>query len=105
MDFNAQFHVTHIVMKWQSFRPAAMLIEKSYDYQKSWSVQRYYAKSCEASFPGVPVIPPEDITKPYCTSEYSDIEPSSGGEVEYCGWLFVGTPQKKPVFFIQAHLK
>ncbi|XP_028398055.1 laminin subunit beta-1-like [Dendronephthya gigantea] len=83
LDFGAQFHVTHIVMKWKSFRPAAMLIEKSFDYQRSWNVSRYYAKNCAASFPGVPVVPQPDITSPYCSSDYSDIEPSSGGEVVY----------------------
>ena len=68
-------------MKWKSFRPAAMLIEKSYNYQRSWQVSRYYAKDCATSFPSVPVIPPVNISKPYCTGKYSDIEPSSGGEV------------------------
>ena len=58
-----------------------MLIEKSFDYQRSWNVTRYYAKNCAASFPGVPVAPQPDITSPYCSSDYSDIEPSSGGEV------------------------
>ena len=82
MDFDAQFHVTHIIMKWHSFRPAAMLIEKSYNYQRSWNVSRYYAKDCATSFPGIPTKPSgNDITLPYCTSKYSDIVPSSGGEV------------------------
>ncbi len=85
LDFDAQFHVTHIIMKWKSFRPAAMLIEKSYDYQRSWNVSRYYAKDCAASYPGVPVAPTRDISKPYCSSKYSDIEPSSGGEVRNLG--------------------
>ena len=74
-------------MKWKSFRPAAMLIEKSYNYQRSWQVSRYYAKRCAASFPGAPVIPPQNISMPYCTEKYSDIEPSSGGEVRTNGLL------------------
>ena len=85
MDFEAQFHVTHIIMKWRSFRPAAMLIEKSYDYGRNWNVSRYYAKNCAASFPGAPVVPPNVITEPYCSSKYSDIEPSRGGEVRSLG--------------------
>lgn len=71
-------------MKWKSFRPAAMLIEKSFDYGRSWNVSRYYAKSCQLSFPGVPTRPTRDISIPYCTPKYSKLEPSTGGEVWKC---------------------
>lgn len=84
LDFEAQFHVTHIVMKFRSYRPAAMLIERSYDYKKTWEVARYYAKECAKSFPDVPTSHSAfRFTGPYCTSEYSNIEPSTGGEVVY----------------------
>lgn len=81
LDFEAQFHVTHVVMKFKSFRPAAMLIERSYDYGKTWEVIRYFAKNCESSFPDIPASVPRGSSDVYCTSEYSSIEPSSGGEV------------------------
>ncbi|VTJ78438.1 Hypothetical predicted protein, partial [Marmota monax] len=64
-----------------TFRPAAMLVERSTDYGHSWKVLRYFAKDCAASFPDVTSGQAQGVGDLVCDSKYSDIEPSTGGEV------------------------
>jgi Laminin N-terminal (Domain VI) len=35
------------------FRPAAMYVEKSFDWGKTWKIQRYFAADCDKEFPDV----------------------------------------------------
>ncbi|KAG7232689.1 hypothetical protein INR49_008221 [Caranx melampygus] len=45
----------------ESFRPAAMLVERSKDFGQTWKVFRYYAEDCALHFPSVSNEPADSI--------------------------------------------
>ncbi|XP_007943246.1 laminin subunit beta-4 [Orycteropus afer afer] len=81
LDLEALFQFSHLILTFKTFRPAAMLVERSSDYGHTWKLFKYFAKDCATSFPNIASGQAQEVGDLVCDSKYSDVEPSTGGEV------------------------
>uniref|UniRef100_A0A3Q0S966 Netrin-1 n=1 Tax=Amphilophus citrinellus TaxID=61819 RepID=A0A3Q0S966_AMPCI len=72
LDLETKFCLSHVVLVFRSPRPAAMAIERSVDFGKTWEAVRVFAYNCSVEF-GLP----DDFDQPgsLCTSRYTDATP------------------------------
>uniref|UniRef100_A0A8K9XUL1 Si:dkey-202e22.2 n=1 Tax=Oncorhynchus mykiss TaxID=8022 RepID=A0A8K9XUL1_ONCMY len=78
LDLETRFCLTHVVLLFHSPRPAAMAMERSQDFGRTWETLKLFAQNCSLAF-GLP-----DDTSQHgsrCTSRYSSAKPCSRGEV------------------------
>lgn len=83
LDLETEFYFTHLILVFRSPRPAAMTLERSQDFGRTWRMMQYYATNCSAAFrleEGKAGIGQDGAT---CTSKYSGAYPCNRGEVIY----------------------
>ncbi|XP_053208528.1 laminin subunit beta-1-like isoform X2 [Panonychus citri] len=81
LNLGAEFHLTHIIMTFQTFRPAAMLIERSSDHGLTWKTYQYFASDCGREFSFAREGQRRSLKEVICESQYSAVTPSYHGEV------------------------
>uniref|UniRef100_A0A3P9N9F3 Netrin 4 n=1 Tax=Poecilia reticulata TaxID=8081 RepID=A0A3P9N9F3_POERE len=82
LDLETKFLFTHLILVFRSPRPAAMLLERSQDFGRTWRTLRYFAQDCEKMF-GLAEGLSLEGDGATCTSKYSGAFPCTKGEVIY----------------------
>lgn len=79
LDLETEFYVTHLILVFRSPRPAAMALERSQDFGRTWTALGYFARNCTDAF-GLEegVVGMDGAT---CTSKYSGAFPCTHAEV------------------------
>uniref|UniRef100_A0A8C3LTW5 Laminin subunit beta 3 n=1 Tax=Chrysolophus pictus TaxID=9089 RepID=A0A8C3LTW5_CHRPC len=84
LDLDEKFQLSSIVMDFRSPLPAAMLIERSTDFGKTWEVYQYLASDCAAAFPHIPRGAPESWGDARCQPlQAQHGYPMHGGKVKF----------------------
>ncbi|KAJ8381534.1 hypothetical protein SKAU_G00023120 [Synaphobranchus kaupii] len=81
LDLETEFYFTHLIVVFRSPRPAAMTLERSQDFGRTWTALGYFAGNCTDAFgleEGV-----AGANGATCTSKYSGAFPCTRGEMIY----------------------
>jgi hypothetical protein len=86
-DLEGEFILSHVLMRFKSYPPAAMLFEKSTNYGQSWHTIAYFADNCAENFPSVSTTTTANtqhsLDEAYCLSLYSNKISSTNNDVVY----------------------
>ncbi|XP_007942535.1 laminin subunit gamma-3 [Orycteropus afer afer] len=80
------YEITYVRLKFHTSRPESFAIYKRSHAGGPWEPYQYYSASCKKTYgkrEGVYLRPGEDERVAFCTSEFSDISPLSGGNVAF----------------------
>jgi len=83
IPFEKQFELSYVSIQFHSPRPAAMIIYKSMNHQKTWIPYQFYARNCQVRF-GLANRASANLTneqEALCSEAYSSPLPLSGGRV------------------------
>ncbi|VDQ05800.1 unnamed protein product [Trichobilharzia regenti] len=78
---DTQFQFISTILRFKTYRPAAMYLERSYDFGRTWARYAYFSNNCKRDFPSVPEGPRRFLSDVTCTGVYSQLTPSEGGVV------------------------
>ncbi|NXJ74329.1 LAMB3 protein, partial [Trogon melanurus] len=82
LDLDQTYQLGSILLHFRSPLPAAMLIERSTDFGRTWEVYQYLASDCAAAFPHVPRGSPESWQDARCQALQGGY-PLHGGKVKF----------------------
>nr|XP_060466438.1 laminin subunit gamma-3 [Panthera onca] len=80
------YEITYVRLKFHTSRPESFAIYKRTHAGSPWEPYQYYSASCQRTYgrpEGHSLRPGEDERVAFCTSEFSDISPLSGGNVAF----------------------
>ena len=80
------YEITYVRLKFHTSRPESFAIYKRSRAGGPWEPYQYYSASCQKTYgrpEGLFLRPGEDERVAFCTSEFSDISPLSGGNVAF----------------------
>ncbi|KAH9285907.1 Laminin subunit beta-1 [Echinococcus granulosus] len=83
LNLETQFQFISTILRFKTFRPAAMYLERSVDFAQTWQPYAYFSNNCPRDFPSIPERPRRSLRDVTCTSIYSQLTPSEGGVVAF----------------------
>nr|CDS33438.1 laminin subunit beta 1 [Hymenolepis microstoma] len=83
LNLETQFQFISTILRFKTFRPAAMYLERSVDFAQTWQAYAYFSNNCPRDFPTIPERPRRALSDVTCTSIYSQLTPSEGGVVAF----------------------
>lgn len=78
LDLETHFYLSHVILLFRTPRPAAMTIERSADFGKTWEVLKLFAQNCSLEFG---LLDDNVQSGSLCTSRYSSATSCTRGEV------------------------
>ncbi|XP_074149992.1 laminin subunit gamma-3 [Sminthopsis crassicaudata] len=86
LQLGKAYEITYVRLKFHTSRPESFAIYKRSRAGGPWVPYQYYSASCEKTYgkrEGQYLRPGEDERVAFCTDEFSDISPLSGGNVAF----------------------